>query len=147
MPGLHTVAFAAFLALAAAMDLWQRRVPNRLLAPFAGVAALLAAAGSSPVGLGAAAAGGALGLALLLLPFGVGAVGAGDVKFLAGVGVFLGPRLTLWAFLLGSLWGALAVVPARWRRSENGVGIPYAVPLALGAGTALVLDHAGCVWP
>ena len=92
-----------------------------------------------------------------------GFVGAGDAKFFGAVGAFLGPPLTLRAFLVGTTFGGLAAVPALWRRygrranrendgSHEGLGtrvtlpeesLPYAVPLALGAAIIFAFDRLG----
>lgn len=157
MAGVDSTALAGFLVVAAVWDLRQRRIPNSVAASFTVLALALAAGHGRLTG---AFAGLALGLGVLLPPFCAGVLGAGDVKFFAGVGAFLGPRLTLCAFLLGSAWGALAVIPPRWRRTGRALaasggapapelavtgagGIPYAVPLALGTASALVLEWMG----
>ncbi len=52
-----------------------------------------------------------LGFGLLIIPWLMHAMGAGDVKLMAGIGVWLGPALTLRAFCVGAiLAGAVAVV-------------------------------------
>lgn len=114
---LPLAVLGALLGAAVWHDLRSRRIPNRLVwtGMLAGVAlqtALPAGAGlySAPfgaLGLGAALAGLALGLALLLPMYALGALGAGDVKLLAMTGVFLGPRELLGAALLTLLSGGL----------------------------------------
>jgi prepilin peptidase CpaA len=144
MARVDATALAAFLTVAAVWDLRQRRIPNPVVAWFTVLALALAASGGR---FAAALAGLAVGLAVLLPAFSAGALGAGDVKFFAAVGVFLGPRLTLSAFVLGSAWGALAVLPPRWWPAPAGGadagGIPYAVPLGLGTTSAVLLDWLG----
>lgn len=62
-----------------------------------------------------ALAGAAVGLALLLPLYAIGGMGAGDVKLLAGVGAWVGPTLTLWAFVTSSVVGAvMALVMVAW---------------------------------
>ncbi|MDC8759245.1 prepilin peptidase [Janthinobacterium fluminis] len=113
----------ALLAAAVWHDVRSRRIPNRLvlLGALAGLALhALAPAGAglfrAPFGgLGALAglAGLGAGLAVLLPMYLLRAMGAGDVKLMAMVGAFLGPRAlldaALWSLLAG---GALALLAA-----------------------------------
>lgn len=151
MERLPTTILTTFLCLAVAWDLRERRIPNSLVAAYALVGLGLAGAAGQPA-LGRAVAGMAEGLALLILPFAFRFVGGGDAKFFAAVGAFLGPSLTLWAFLFGTALGAplAAVVLWRTRRTVSaspGVQpvpmLPYAVPLALGTLVAVACDWAG----
>lgn len=92
------VQFTCFvLVVAAVIDGWKLKVPNWLTFPLVigGWVAGLAVGGWP--GLGLSLVGTAVGLALLLPAYGVGGMGAGDVKLLAGVGAWIGP-------LDGGLW-------------------------------------------
>ena len=146
MAWLHCTTLAAFLGIAAAWDMRHRRIPNAVAGGFTAAALALAAVSG---GTTAALTGLVLAFGLLVGPFAGGYLGAGDVKFFAGVGAFLGPRLTLCAFLLASVWGALVVAAAHRERLAAVVshvdarGIPYAVPLALGTASALLLEWMG----
>ncbi|MGO8897459.1 MAG: prepilin peptidase [Isosphaeraceae bacterium] len=102
---------SAVLVVAAVIDGRQLRVPNWLTFPFAlgglvftawygGREALLWSLGSSLMGIG-------VGLVLLLPLYAIGGMGAGDVKLMAGVGAWLGPVLTFWAFVSTALVGGL----------------------------------------
>jgi prepilin peptidase CpaA len=105
---------AAFLFFAVASDVRFRRIPNWLTLP-----ALLAALLASPW-LGAtsgpleATAGAALGVALLVGPYALGGVGAGDVKALMVLGAWLGPEAVLgvaaWAVIAGGAFGVIMLV-------------------------------------
>ncbi len=47
--------------------------------------------------------------------YAIGGMGAGDVKLLAGVGAWVGVKLTLWAFVTSAVVGGLmAVVMVAW---------------------------------
>src|SRR4051794_40811187 len=87
------------LVEAAVIDGLKLRVPNWLT--FHLVIAGLAYAAWSHGGAGFlwALAGMAVGLATLLPLYAIGGMGAGDVKLMAGVGAWVGPMFTGWAFL------------------------------------------------
>ncbi len=123
---------AAFLFFSVASDLRFHRIPNWLTLP-ALLAALLvspwAGATSGPL---EAAVGAALGFALLVGPYALGGMGAGDVKALMVLGAWLGPEATLgaavWAVIAGgafalillALRGELGAFARRWGRTLLG---------------------------
>ena len=51
--------------------------------------------------------GAVVGLLTLLPLYSIGGMGAGDVKLMAGVGAWIGPWLTLWAFVSSAMAGAV----------------------------------------
>jgi prepilin peptidase CpaA len=161
-PVVTTALFTLLMVMAAALDLKSRRIPNVLTV--AGVVAglsLRAFGGGSAVIAGCEGVG--LGLLLTVPFFFLGALGGGDVKLVAAVGAFLGPRDLLGAALLiGILGGVLALVEAarrgalrtllvnvayiviRWALPDRErlaptlsaptrMSIPYGVPIAVGA--------------
>jgi prepilin peptidase CpaA len=72
-------------------------------------------------GIGWSLAGTAVGLGLLLPAYAIGGMGAGDVKLLAGVGAWLGPTDTFYAFCVSAIFGgllavAMVLVFGQWRR-------------------------------
>jgi prepilin peptidase CpaA len=85
-------------AVAALTDVWRFKVYNLLTFPllFGGLAYHASMAGWS--GLGLSAAGAAFGLAVFMLPYVMGGMGAGDVKFVASLGAWLG--ITPLAFIV-----------------------------------------------
>ncbi len=87
--------------LAATTDIWKFKVYNLLTFPLllSGVAYRGWTGGTE--GLRDSLAGMALGFALLLLPYLWGAFGAGDVKFVAAVGAWLGMQPMLPILLIG----------------------------------------------
>jgi prepilin peptidase CpaA len=96
--------------LASWIDYTQRRVPNwlnlaLLLAGFVAQAAYFGWAGIATGAWGMLA-----GFGLLIVPWMMHGMGAGDVKLMAAIGVWLGPLLTLYAFALGAMMGGLAAV-------------------------------------
>ncbi len=48
-----------------------------------------------------------LGMVLLVIPFSMGGIGAGDVKLLGVVGAFKGPEFVFMAFLAGAVAGGI----------------------------------------
>ena len=95
-------------AIAAAWtDLRSHRIPNLLTVPAA--LAGLAYHTLAPEGFGLliSLAGLAVGLGLLFIPAALGGSGMGDVKLLAALGAWLGPKLILVAFVLSALSAAL----------------------------------------
>ena len=108
-PGPLTAVLTVVLVLAVWFDVSQKRIPNWLTV--GGVVACLVLRGF--VGLDALWAGvlgGGLGLALGLLLFAAGAMGAGDGKLLAAVGSGLGVGVFVQSLpLIGVAGGVLAL--------------------------------------
>jgi prepilin peptidase CpaA len=122
----NTVGVAWFvsciLAVAAVIDGWKLKVPNWLTFPFviSGWAYHLATGGFS--GFQSSLVGAALGLGLLLIPYAIGGMGAGDVKLFAGVGAWTGPLFTWGAFCVSVVVGgglALMLVGFHSARSRD----------------------------
>ncbi len=106
---------SAILVEAAVIDGLKLRVPNWLTFHFVigGLAFAVWSGGAS--GLLWATGGAALGLALLLPLYAIGGMGSGDVKLLAGVGAWMGPSLTLGAFVATAITGGLmALAMVAW---------------------------------
>lgn len=143
-------------------DYRRHRVPNWLNASL--LAAGLAVQGlfAGWPGIRAAMGGMFVGMAPLLVLWLMKGMGAGDVKFMAAIGAWLGPRMTLEALLVGGLAGgvmALAMIAARrnWRQTVTNVGLvlsraggtsstvflPYAIPLSIGTLVVAVSNYLG----
>ncbi len=96
--------------LASWIDYSQRRVPNWLnltliLAGFVAQACFF-----GWMGVATGFWGMLTGLGLLIVPWLMHGMGAGDVKLLAAIGVWLGPMLTLYSFVLGAVIGGVVAV-------------------------------------
>jgi prepilin peptidase CpaA len=134
---------ACFLLLAVLMasyDLASRRIPNplNLLAALAGLSWALAAGGAG--GMIQALGGGLAAFGLMLAFHLFGAVGAGDVKALGGLGCFLAPWAAVELFVAtalagGALAGVRLAAAKASRRPAAGLTLPYGVAIAAGAFT------------
>jgi Flp pilus assembly protein protease CpaA len=111
MSFVTTAGVLGYAALATGFDLRERRIPNWLSG--IGLAGALAMAPTAAgIGLPAALFGAGLGLGALFIPFTLGAVGGGDVKFAMVAGAWLGPRVGLNALLVGSALGLFVALGA-----------------------------------
>ena len=142
------LALAVILVAAAATDLEQRIIPNRLMAAGALLALVLwtiADPSRLPENLiSGAAAGGLLLAAAIAYPAGMG---MGDVKLAAVMGLFLG-RLVGPALFIGFAAGALvgiAIVAAHGPAGRK-QGVPFAPFLALGGVLALLFGSGLIDW-
>jgi prepilin peptidase CpaA len=150
-----TIAIGA-ASLAAIVDLRYRRIPNWLTASLVLTGLVLNVWQFGWSGGGLALAGAGLGLAILLPFYAVRAIGAGDVKLLAGLGALLGPQVlvsvAVYAALAGGvisavmlarsgrLWCVLSEVFVEHRPpTRGGATAPYAVAIAGGMYLSLVL--------
>lgn len=142
--------FAVFCAVAAWLDLTQRRIPNWLcgLTALAGLAAVAASGSLDDLGSHA------LHMILALLGgvalFALGGFGGGDAKFYAGTAAWFALGQALQLLLCVALAGLVLLIG--WfiyrrlrripiRRSNHGPfdGLPYGVAIASGAIAAMVV--------
>ncbi len=110
MAWLEAAILSLFLLAAVISDLRRRRIPNLLTFPMMLVGVSFGAARGGIPGGAWAVLGIAAGGLLLLPPFLLGGMGAGDIKLLAGVGAFAGPVDVFKAFLLIAILGAVIAV-------------------------------------
>jgi leader peptidase (prepilin peptidase) / N-methyltransferase len=139
---LAAVSLLALLLTVTVADLRARLVPDRALAIATAIVLPLAAvadpASLPERGLAALGAGGFLLAAALIRP---GAMGLGDVKLAAVLGLYLGRGVVaalLVAFALGSLFGLALIARHGWTARSR--SIPFAPFLSLGALAALVAN-------
>jgi prepilin peptidase CpaA len=98
-------------SLACAFDLRTRRIPNWLTFGAAGAALVFHLFATGASGFVQGVGGWATGAALLLVPYALGGMGAGDVKLVAALGAWLGPGDTFWLAMYTSIaGGVLALV-------------------------------------
>lgn len=155
--------FTLLLALGCVWDLRTRKIPNELVATILVTGFLFALSSPNIVpALGRALAGVAVGFGIWIPFYLVGAIGAGDVKFFAAAGSWLGPAASWRAALAAAVFGgiialiylllekrlgavlrriALAASSRTLMVVQEGAGatgtrhrpLPYGVALALGA--------------
>lgn len=98
------------LLLASWIDYAQRRVPNWLNALLIVLGFAVQGHFHGASGLWAGLGGLAVGFGVLIVPWLMHAMGAGDVKLMAAVGVWFGPWMTLISFALGAVIGGVIAV-------------------------------------
>lgn len=95
------------ILLASWIDYSQRRVPNWLNALLIVVGFVVQACYFGTAGFVTGTLGLLTGFGLLIVPWLMHGMGAGDVKLLAAIGVWLGPLLTFYSFALGAIIGGV----------------------------------------
>lgn len=141
--------FAAMVLLMAT-DLDQKLLPDVITLPLiaVGAAALIWGGDSlvsrSPAWLAVAGAVLVPGILFALsLPFGSGALGVGDVKFLVGVGLLVGLIRIVYALFVGAIVGGVVIVALLIaRRITLKSYVPFGPFLILGAVIAALLPAA-----
>jgi prepilin peptidase CpaA len=118
----------ALTIYASVIDYRERRVPNWLNGSLvlSGIVAQVIYFG--PMGGLWALAGAGVGFGLLILPWAMHGMGAGDVKLMAGIGAWFGWKLTLVSGCVGMLIGgvmALVIIGVnrRWREAQANFGV------------------------
>ncbi|HWP56611.1 MAG TPA: prepilin peptidase [Candidatus Acidoferrales bacterium] len=107
-----------FVAFATAFDVFQRRIPNWLVLAGALGGLLFSLAEGPPSGF-ESFLGLLVGIGILVVPFALGWLGAGDVKLLGAVGALLGVRMLPRVFFYTALCGMLmALVSIAFRGTK-----------------------------
>ncbi len=92
------------------IDYAERRVPNWLNATIAVIGLSFQTAYFGLDGFGWGMAGLWIGFALLIVPWLMHGMGAGDVKLMMAIGAWLGPWLTIYSFAAGAVIGGIAAI-------------------------------------
>jgi prepilin peptidase CpaA len=138
--------FFSWLLVVSIADLLSRRISNYWIVVGAVYCFGIALISAGPVGLSGAVLGALVGMGIFILPYIKGLLGAGDVKLIGVVGLFMGPALTISSILYASIIGgilALIYLASQGllkktfgnllKFGTGGVRIPYAVAISLGA--------------
>ncbi|SRR5258706_11647620 len=116
MNSVVTFGLVACVGLAAAIDVRQRRIPNWLSLSGLLCGICLKSIFEGKEGFILSLLGIGTGFFLLFFGYLLGGIGAGDVKLLAAVGAFLGPKLVFCAFIWMALsGGVLALLFVAWK--------------------------------
>jgi prepilin peptidase CpaA len=114
MSDMHIAALLVAL-IACAFDLRTRRIPNWLTFGSAAFALGFRFVAGGASGVEHGILGWVTGIAVLLAPFLLGGMGAGDVKLVGALGAWLGPGETFWMAVYTSMAGAvMAVMVSAW---------------------------------
>ena len=137
--GIMEIVLLLFLSLALYFDLKEGRIPNKLTftAIIFGLISRLMAGGFSH--LYAGLLGGLVGLLILLIPFLLRGMGAGDVKLLTAIGVFQGVEFILYTAVAMGIVGGIISVYYIFFKQLRGAYFPYGVAISLGAVIALAI--------
>jgi len=109
------------LVIAAVIDGIYLKVPNWITFPMIATGWVYSLLAGSWEGLGWSIAGTIVGLALLLIVYCIGGMGAGDVKLLAGIGAWVHLEHTFWIFAATTIIGGIMAlvmiaIGGRWRK-------------------------------
>ncbi len=144
---LYVIVIAVSL-ISIATDIYRRKIYNVVLLP-AGISALVyrgATGGWNELAAGLLGAG--VGMALLIIPYLAGGVGAGDVKLLGTIGACGGPIFVLYTFLGGALLGGAVSGYLLWRQGRLGLSFKGALLSFLFRGSArLFIGESGLKFP
>lgn len=128
---LLTALLLTILIAASVTDIRSRRIPNWLTFP-----AVVFGIGFHTMSRGLdgfffSGTGMLLGLGVLIVFYLVGGMGAGDVKLMAAVGAFLGPKGVFAAFIFSALVGGIYAVALLIRGMNKARLVRLGTPLAL----------------
>lgn len=169
---LNDYLLMALLAICVITDLKERKIYNKVLLPFLIIALVIHLVTGGSAGLGYALGGAAAGFSILLIPYFLGGMGAGDVKLLAVIGALKGTIFVLTAAVYMALAGGiLALFVIMFRKGaldrlkqigmflgglRSGMKLPlaldkealnatypYGVAIAIGAVAAVVFPSGG----
>jgi len=101
LPNILLFTLFTFVSACCVVDLRTRRIPNALSGTALLVGGALNALFFGWSGLLWSLCGMLMIVAILLAPFALGGLGGGDVKMMAVVGAFLGPRLAVLGLMAG----------------------------------------------
>jgi len=134
----------AVLLIAVFKDLKERRVPNLLLV-IGGVGALTTSLLMQSIPIQTLLAGGVVGVLVFLPFYAMSAMGAGDIKLMAIVGMYLGVKGVLISALFAALAGGLLALGFAISRPR--AQLPYAVAILAGVIAYVAMSHTNPEFP
>jgi prepilin peptidase CpaA len=131
------------VSMALFTDLKERRIPNVLTYGGAALGVIVHTAQSGWGGMADSILGLLVGMALLLIPFFMGGIGAGDVKLLGAIGALMGIQFVfytmLWAAIAGGCLSLIYLMAHQkmfimwiYTRTTSGKFMPYGVAIFIG---------------
>lgn len=132
------------LLLAVISDVITRRIPNWLILSGMAFALFYHLYTGGGAGLFFAVQGLLVGILLLIIPFAMGGMGAGDVKLLSMVGALKGSIFAFSSFLYMALWGgiiAILILLLKRRLKETLARLAFGIFMVRVAG-ASISDYA-----
>jgi prepilin peptidase CpaA len=119
---LLTLLLLSTLSASAIIDLRSQKIPNLITFPAMFIALFYHFSTNGLDGLTFSILGLATGIGLLIIPYMLGGMGAGDAKLMGAVGAILGSKSVFVAFLITALVGgiyALIVILLNHKRSKG----------------------------
>jgi prepilin peptidase CpaA len=136
------VVFTLLLVAGCVWDLRSRKIPNELVAAILAGGWLFALyAPDFWRAMGMSLAGTAVGFGIWIAFYLAGAIGAGDVKFFAAAGAWLGPGLTWRAALIAAVAGGVLAVIMLLRERRLGAVVRRLALAASSRSVALLPDQ------
>lgn len=121
MPVIPLLVVVVAVIAAAATDLMQFKIHNRLTLPLLAFGLIYHAVADGLIGFLDSSCGAALGFGFLFIFYLAGGMGGGDVKLLASLGAWLGIRWTFWivmvSFLVTGVYAVFLMVMNRENRA------------------------------
>ncbi|MGB4589580.1 MAG: prepilin peptidase [Clostridiaceae bacterium] len=107
---LENLILLGLLALAVYHDITRRKIPNKITMPAILFGIIYSTVNSGLNGFLFSIFGFLLGLAVFLIPYIFGGIGAGDVKLMAAIGALKGSRFALMSSIGTALSGGMIVI-------------------------------------
>ncbi|OZM58137.1 hypothetical protein CIB95_00730 [Lottiidibacillus patelloidae] len=169
---ITTLILLIILGICVVTDIRERKIYNAVIFPALLLAFIIQGIDHGFVGLKTAGIGFSVGFGLLLIPYFLGGMGAGDVKLLGLIGALKGSSFVMYTAIYMGMIGALMALGIILFRSgaftavlygvhsaRNGIKVPikegvfnssysypYGVAIAAGALAALALERWIILW-
>lgn len=108
------------VAITTYTDIKERKIKNKHTVPFALAGIILNATQDFPNGLKMAGLGFVVGFVVFLLPYIMGAMGAGDIKLMAAIGAILGFPVILYVTVATALTGGIIIIVGSIKNGRMG---------------------------
>ena len=119
MENFQIIFLAFYWSTAAVIDLRSQKIPNIITFPSMLIALTYNTIINGTEGLLFSAGGIAAGIAILIIPYLMGGMGAGDAKLMGAIGGFIGAKAAFFAFfLIAAVGGIYALIIVAIYRSH-----------------------------